>query len=225
LPTVVVAEIRVITVLVTVTVPVSVPVSVPVTVIATSPPATATPRTPRTATAAPTATSSIKTSLTPTRAVSRILPTPVAVATVDPTSYSRVLTVDHKSGIRSDPWGMPYNEDGCTQFDDRKPGRKVAVDFIVRKLDPSASSWSAQFYQGVNPFPTCISEPFVDNGILRERNIPARGYPLPFDAFKTIAAFVPEGQTVTRLNVLANGKAELCFALNGGSATQIACGS
>ena len=120
---------------------------------------------------------------------------------------------------------MPYNDDGCTQFDDRRKGRKVYLEIIVHALDASVSSWNAQFYQGGLPFLTCISDPFIQHGTLRERDIPARGYPLPFDISKTLSAFVPEGQSVTQLNVLANGKAELCFALSGASVNQISCGA
>ena len=126
--------------------------------------------------------------------------------------------------MHSDPWGMPFNEDGCTQFDDRRQGRKVYLDIIVHALDSSLNSWNAQFYQNGTPFLTCISDPFIQHGTLRERDIPARGYPLPFDISKTLIAFVPEGQSVTQLNVIANGKAELCFALSGASVSAVRCG-
>jgi hypothetical protein len=135
-----------------------------------------------------------------------------------------VLAFTYKSNLKSDPWGVPFNEDGCTQFDDRRTGRKVYLELVVRALDASAKSWNVQFYQGANPFPTCISDPYIQNGTLRERDIPARGYPLPFDIPKTVIAFVPEGQSVTQLKVFANGKAELCFALYGASVDTVSCG-
>ncbi len=225
LPVVEVAAPRVVTVVTT--------VLVTVTVITTAPPIAATPkltstsslRTTRTPTPTLSAKSTSSSVITPTRTPVRPRPTAVPVVTVAPANLSSVLAVAYKSNIKSDPWGVPFNEDGCTQFDDRRAGRKVYLEIIVRPLIAGVNSWSAQFYQGGSPFPTCISDPYIQHGTLRERDIPARGYPLPFEISKTLIAFVPEGQAVTRLNLFANGKTELCFALSGASANEIPCGS
>jgi hypothetical protein len=223
LPVVEVAAPRVVTVVTT--------VLVTVTVIATAHPVAATPkltttpslRTTRTAT--PTLSAKSTSAITPTRTPARPRPTAVPVVTVAPANLSSVLAIAYKSNIKSDPWGVPFNEDGCTQFDDRRAGRKVYLEIIVRPLIAGVNSWNAQFYQGGSPFPTCISDPYIQHGVLRERDIPARGYPLPFEISKTLIAFVPDGQAVTRLNLFANGKPELCFALDGASANEIPCGS
>ena len=170
-----------------------------------------------------TPTVSAKKTATPTR----VRPTAVRAATraaAAPSNLSNVIAVTYKSSIRSVPWGMPYNDDGCTQFDDRRAGRKVYLALIVHALSVDAGNWNAQFYQGANPFLGCISDPFIQHGTLRERDIPARGYPLGFDVSKTLIAFVPEGQSVTRLNLIVNGKAEICYALSGSEASEIPCG-
>ena len=121
-------------------------VTVVVTVVVTAPAiaATAAPTTVvrGTKTATPvigTPTASAKKTATPTR----VRPPPVRVATLAPAAsvnLSNVIAVTYKSVVHSDPWGMPFNADGCTQFDDRRPARKVYLALIVHALSSSAGN-------------------------------------------------------------------------------------